>query len=154
MIEEEVSIKPITHWNGSYASALGTDHCSLFKGAALQWNSANSKVLSMPALRLSDTQGSLVETGASIVCIAGPSNEPLHYHSSHLVGVVTRGSGWLCVPGLDKAVPARLPVSSGDVVVIPKGALHLFDCDPDTEMDYVALEVSDGPIDYQKHWKD
>jgi quercetin dioxygenase-like cupin family protein len=144
----------ISEWKGSYEGPLCEDHCSVLKGAAREWHSANSRVLSLPALRLADAHVPLFEAGASIVCISGPSTETLHYHSSHLVGIVTRGAGWLRVPGKDEGSTTRLPISCGDVVVIPKGVLHLFDCDPEAEMDYVALEVSYGPIDYQKHWKD
>ena len=94
----------------------------------------------------------LREVGSSLVCIAGPSNEVLHFHSSHLIGVVTRGSGWLCVSIESSPFVDKVAVSAGDVVVIPRGVFHLFDCDVTQELDYVALEVSDHPLDYQKHW--
>ena len=132
------------------------DECTVLRASSHDWTSANSRVFSTPVVDVMQVfSAQRVEIGASIVCIAGECGEPLHFHLSHLVGLVVRGGGWLCIPAPgDRTSVARVAVSVGDAVVIPRGALHLFECDPTGFLDYIALEVSDRPIDYQKHWKE
>lgn len=43
------------------------------------------------------------------------------------------------------------PVSVGDLVVIPRGAPHVFSTELGGLMEYIALEFSDAEIDYQAH---
>src|ERR1017187_6196909 len=104
-----------------------------------------------------------------------------HYHISHLVGLVVAGRGWLNVPRgkgrlLDKKgrrwveVPLDprqwrnapnlgkqlneeigLRVNEGDIVVLPRGAYHVFRCAPGRKMEYIAFEFSDQQTDYQAH---
>ena len=104
-----------------------------------------------------------------------------HYHVSHLVGLVVEGAGWLKVPRnqgwvlqkrgnrwLEAKPKARqrmdaprtksvayedmsLPVRNGDVVVLPRGARHVFRCAKGQRMEYIALEFSDDKTDYQAH---
>ena len=93
------------------------------------------------------------ECAASLVCIKGRSGEDLHYHTSHIVGFITRGEGSLRLPAKSGNGETELPVRAGDVVIIPRGALHMFECAVAQEMDYLALEVSEVAIDYQKHWQ-
>jgi len=133
--------------------------CAVFKSGGHEWWSSNSTVLSTPIVQLFGMFASdNVELGASIVRISGESGEPLHFHSSHLVGLVIRGEGWLCLPALTGGAPLsnvnvrRVRVQQGDIAIIPRGALHLFECNSTAEMDYLAVEFSDCPIDYQKHW--
>lgn len=127
--------------------------CEVLKSSQHEWNSGNSTVSSTPPVDLAGIFGSShIEVGASVVRIVGESGEPLHFHSSHLVGLVVRGSGWLCRPNEQDGGISRRATARGDVVIIPRGALHLFECDRDGELEYIALEFSDGPIDYQKHW--
>jgi quercetin dioxygenase-like cupin family protein len=142
--------------DGMEVRALDGVDAHIVPGISKKWSSSNSVVRSLPALRVEDSLGGdLQEVGASLVAISGPSDEPLHYHSSHLIGVVTSGRGWFCVPGEGGvANPVRQEVVAGDVVVIPRSVLHLFDCDPGGQLDYVSLEFSDKAIDYQKHWRE
>lgn len=134
-------------------AAVMRNQCTLFLGRMNKWNSANSSVTSCPCLspQLLFPGARDIEVGASLVAISGPSGESLHFHSSHLIGVVVKGSGVLLSmsPNGDQRADR---VSVGDCVVIPRGVLHLFECTGGESMDYVALEVSDSPIDYQKHF--
>jgi quercetin dioxygenase-like cupin family protein len=138
---------------------LSRKDCAVLKDGGHEWRSSNSTVLSTPVVELLGMFASEnLELGASIVRISGESGEPLHFHSSHLVGLVIRGQGWLCLPGfvnnasVGEADVRRVAVQLGDVAVIPRGALHLFECAHSSELDYLAVEFSDRPIDYQKHW--
>jgi len=129
--------------------------CTVLRASSHGWSSANSTVYSTPIIDVMHVFSlGRIEIGASIVRIEGECGEPLHFHISHLVGLVVRGCGWLCIPDeAETARVARVRVDTGDAVVIPRGALHLFECEPDGFLDYIALEISDRPIDYQKHWK-
>lgn len=133
----------------------GTD-CAVYKRAALLWRDGNSAVTSSPAvdlLRLFKAAGR-VEVAVNFVSIQGACGEPLHYHTAHLIGVVVRGGGYLLTgKGENKQGEVDMtPVAVGDLVVIPRGAYHIFECKPSGGLDYVALEFSDAAIDYQKHW--
>ena len=104
-----------------------------------------------------------------------------HYHISHLVGLVVEGKGWLNVPRGGASVLARkgarwvhlagprgklngvpgvgvkaheemgFALTAGDVVVLPRGAFHVFRCFTNGRMEYIALEFSDYQTDYQAH---
>jgi quercetin dioxygenase-like cupin family protein len=131
--------------------------CTLIHGKSRKWESSNSTVFSCPALDLNGVfaRESRLEAGASLVSIDGEADEDLHFHTSHLLGTVVRGEGFLCVPtdlaNAQAGRISRIPVQPGDVVVIPRGALHIFQCEVGKRLEYIALEVSDSPIDYQKH---
>jgi cupin len=104
-----------------------------------------------------------------------------HYHISHLLGLVTHGQGWLNVPskkgwlmsktgerwmqvqlhpdecaespniGKTKNEDFALPVTQGDVIVLPRNAYHVFRCATGNKMAYIALEFSDHKTDFQAH---
>ena len=102
----------------------------------------------------------LVHITASLVRLDGMSNKSGHFHTSHLIAVVVSGDAQLRTgKEIDlfsengKLVPhdGIAVVMTGGVVIIPRGENHFFD--PNTSgMTYVGLEISDRPIDYQKHF--
>ena len=122
--------------------------CTLMPNGAQVGKTGNSVVTSSLVTHLDGLFPDLskIQTTCSLVEIRGASNEPTHYHTSHLVGLVIRGHGYLREP------QQRQPVKKGDIVVIPRGVQHYFDCDDAGELDYIAYEVSDQDIDYQKHF--
>lgn len=135
-----------------FHTLLSLSHCTVLPHLAFAWGTGNSVVVSVPTLSVVPLFPMAPELNvtASLVSIQGDSPEPLHFHTSHLMGLVVRGSGdfrWE-VEGEERTAE----VCTGDVVIIPRGALHFFNCLPGGSLDYVALEVSDGPIDYQKHF--
>lgn len=143
------------HLRQANAQPPGVPRCAVIQGGSQVWSTPSSDVLSTPVLRVSEVFAiQSVSIAASLVSVRySPTavEEQLHYHSSHVVGIGARGAGWLRIPGTAQGQFDRLPVSAGDVVVIPKGGLHIFECDPRSEFDYVALELSDTSIDYQQH---
>jgi quercetin dioxygenase-like cupin family protein len=129
--------------------------CVVFKGAGRAQKTGNSILVSSHVVDILQVlnNASRIEATVSSVAIKGTSNEPLHYHTSHLIGLVVSGQGYLLISKEDVENDGvdRVPVTVGDVVVIPRGAYHIFECDPNGELDYIALEFSDEAIDYQKH---
>lgn len=75
--------------------------------------------------------------------------EPLHYHTSNIIGVVIEGCGKFryehCANEINSLVKA------GDVVLIPKDAFHVFECSSNESMKYIGLEFANSEIDYQMH---
>lgn len=132
------------------AELLKLKKCTILKKWPRSTDAGNSVVTSAPPLKLDGVFSDLskVEITTSLVQIKGPSDEPLHFHSSHLVGLVVRGHGYMRTDDWESAY-----VKQGDVVVIPRGVNHYFTCESGTEMDYISYEISDTPIDYQKHFK-
>ena len=135
---------------------LETGTCAVYKNAANTWKTANSTVTSSPIVDVwhifEGTRAANV--AVNIVSIRGTSGEPLHYHTSHLIGVVVKGDGMLR-SATDKRESnlKDWQVAAGDVILIPRGAYHMFECEPSGNLDYIALEFSDHEIDYQKHWR-
>lgn len=84
---------------------------------------------------------------SSLVTINGPSDEPPHFHLSHVLGIVVSGTGVV-----RDGESRRKKVIDGDLVVIPKGVLHYFETAQGEELKWIALEFNDGEIDYQKHF--
>ena len=124
--------------------------CTLIDGAARSAPTGNSVVTSGLVLNFNDglfSDLSKVKATASLVEIKGESAEPTHFHTSHLVGIIIHGTGFLRLKDA-----SRILVKRGDIVVIPRGIHHYFDCGKDETLDYIALEVSDTTIDYQKHF--
>jgi quercetin dioxygenase-like cupin family protein len=124
--------------------------CTLMPADARTTSTGNSVLTVGYLVNLADglfPDPSIVKMTASLVEIRGQSEEDMHYHTSHIVGIVVHGSGYLRVP------EGKLPAKKGDMVIIPRKAMHYFDCDPDGELTYVSLEVSDTEIDYQKHFR-
>lgn len=136
---------------------LERTECVVYKGVANIWEAGNSTVTSSPAIDIFNIFSSTerIEVAVNLVSVQDISEEPLHYHSSHLIGVIVRGKGVLLTSKINNRQEAieKTAVSVGDVVVIPRGANHIFQCNYSEELHYIALEFSDKAIDYQKHWK-
>lgn len=124
----------------------------MLHSAGNRWGTVNSEVLSIPALSLTVLAGACSPENltCSIVRVAGPSNEPVHYHTSYIVGLVVRGEGILQHRAKGRET-VHEKASAGDVVIIPRGAVHVFSTVEGGEMDYIAIEFSDQEIDYQAH---
>lgn len=126
--------------------------CTAIKNFATSWSTGNSIVNSSPIVNLAGLFPDLtkVNVTASIVHIEGVDDEDVHYHTSHVIGYVVNGEGQFMV-SRENGSPI-FDITAGDVVIIPRGAMHYFVSN--TKMDWIALEISDLPIDYQKHLKD
>lgn len=135
------------------ATYLPLDHCTILRARGQEWSTPNSLVASIPALTLGElaTACRPANLTASIVKVAGPTPEPMHFHTSCIVGLVVRGSGTLLYRD-GSGQDGREQVACGDVVIIPRGALHVFVTGASEAMDYIALEFSDRELDYQAHW--
>ena len=131
---------------------LGEMRCTAIKNFATSWSTGNSVVSSAPIVNLTGVFPDLGKTNitASLVHIEGVDDEDVHYHTSHVIGYVVSGEGKFMV-SREKDSPI-FGISAGDVVVIPRGAMHYFISE--TKMDWIGLEISDLPIDYQKHLQD
>lgn len=136
--------------------ALKLPYCSTLKGFGIIEPVGNSVVHAaswfpidkavaqcMPEVDIRD-----IKLGLNFVHIEGPmpANEDLHIHISHIVGIVTNGTG-TNIYERDGEICKEL-AEAGDMIIIPKGAPHCFEGNP--TVDYAVLEF--GPIiDYQKH---
>ena len=135
------------------AEALQATRCTVFPGAGRRWRTPNSKVMSVPSLPMAafacvcDVRNATT----SIVRVSGTTPESLHYHTSHVIGLAVGGVGLLRTVSAAGSEESR-PIESGDIVVIPKGALHVFESPESGSMEYIAFEFSDGALDYQAHW--
>ena len=129
--------------------------CSFCPAMTHEWESANSSVVSLPAFNFGRMFGQtdFQNIACSLVSISGPTDESLHFHTSHVVGVVTSGAGRLRHTAIGKLNEQQTLLKAGDVAFIPKNCLHLFDTDEGGHINYIAFELSEGEIDYQKHWK-
>lgn len=145
-----------------FKQLLQKPRCTVISNASRLEGVGNSILRSIPEFGLANifSRPDLIHVTASFVELHGKSEEPAHFHTSHLIAVVVRGDGQLRTgKGIDvltehgKLVPndGVVVVMTGDVVVIPRGENHFFD--PNTSgMSYVGLEISDQLIDYQKHF--
>ena len=145
------------NWHRDVLSALhSANKCVFFPAAVEIWYSENSKVTSLPYFDLTKLldQENYRFTSTSLVEISGPSCEPLHYHLSDVIGVVTAGEGILRHRWLEDSnnEEQQQRVQAGDVAVIPKGVMHLFHTEEKGCLNYIAFEISVAQIDYQKHW--
>ena len=143
-----------TQVNRINSTLFQKDSCTILPGSSSIWSSSNSEVVSSPVVLPKMLFGidSNVKVAASIVSITGESGEHLHFHISHLVGIIVKGEGELRIQDRESQVDEkRIKVVKGDAVIIPKGVLHCFECEDQKNMEYIALEVSDLEIDYQKH---
>ncbi len=135
--------------------ALLSKECSHFRDFIQAWKSENSTVISTPKIVLSSVLGnsSAAETALNIIHITGPTTEDLHYHTSAVVGIILSGRGWF-EKGMSKhrSECERVLAKTGDVIVIPKDAYHLFNCDEGDEIVVASVEISDKPLDYQRHF--
>ncbi len=135
-------------------AALQANYCTLICEYSQSWNTENSIVTSLPIIDLMQVfNDSLLKLAtASVVEINGPlpEREPVHYHLSHVIGMVFEGRGKLIAHLDGEAVS----VNPGDLVIIPRGAMHFFETEEGGIMKWIAMELSDRPIDYQKHYAD
>ena len=133
--------------------AINANHCCHFwTNDRLKWSSANSDVVSLPSFDFKRIFGKLPQRNlaCSLVSISGPTDEDLHFHTSDVIGLVTKGRGRLRHIEAGKCQATDVVV--GDICVIPSRVLHLFDTEPGGLIEYIALEASSHEIDYQKHW--
>lgn len=137
--------------------ALLSNKVRLLESGGSIWEIGNSVVLSTPRIFLSKIfeENQSLEAALNFVFISGPvpENEELHFHTSHIIAYVVSGRGWFLHS--DKKIRLReanrIPIRSGNLIVLPKGYLHTFECDVGDQMVYAAVEYANVPIDYQKH---
>ena len=144
----------IDHLSTELVSALRGTKCSIFPGRGREWRTPNSTVASIPALALADLASvcDVLNLTMSIVRVNGMTHEGLHYHSSNIIGLIVSGGGDLRYE-LAEGSDTKRGVVEGDLVVIPRGAYHVFETQAGSAMDYIAFEFSDAELDYQAHWK-
>lgn len=142
--------------SGSWLDSIKTGFTYIYKGRSRPSTTTNSLVMSIPAIN--DVErffpGRSCNIASSLVEIRGPTDEPLHFHSSHLIGLVVSGEGFCRYIQPGESVEHREQVLPGDIVLLAQEAMHIFECEPGKTMTYVALEFSDREIDYQKHFHD
>jgi mannose-6-phosphate isomerase-like protein (cupin superfamily) len=130
------------------AKLLQLNKCTVLSKITEAVKDGNSEFVSLPALNLNNlfTENSSLEFSANFVKIDGNQNEPVHYHISHVVGVILEGDAYL------KTDQGQFPVSKGDVVVVPKNVNHEFICEDGKQMIYMAYEIADRQLDFKKHF--
>ena len=136
--------------------ALNQATCTIIKNSANKWSEGNSSVTSSPIVDINKlfSQDQITKIAVNFVSIKGKSEEPLHYHTAHLVGVILKGEGFLLASSeANSGSIEKQPVTEGDVIIIPRNIYHFFEPLLDKgEIEYIALEFSDKNIDYQKHY--
>lgn len=130
-------------------SKIKRKECTVKRNSSLRWKSDNSEVQSIPSLTVGTDCVKCV--GVSLVTICGPSGEDLHFHKADIVGLVIYGAARLRFRS-EGDIERVSNVVENDVVFIPRGVFHLFECCLGETMRYVALELSESELDYQKHW--
>mgnify|MGYP003517061127 CR=1 len=130
------------------SNLLQLNKCTVLPQSSTPTKDGNSIFTSIPPLRINDlfSDTANVELSANYVHISGYDNEPMHHHISHVVGVIIKGSAYL------QTDEGNIPVQQGDVVVVPKGIKHEFICDDGKEMDYMAYEIANISLDFNKHF--
>lgn len=123
----------------------------------LTYKTGNSQIICTPQLVVADVLAlhDRAKISVNFVFIQGEANEAPHIHHSHVIALVLSGTGELLhLPsGSDsKNKPSTVVAEAGDIVVIPKGVLHIFNCNRGQNLLYAALEIADRDIDYQKHY--
>lgn len=133
-------------------SALRRPNCTIINGAAVSWGTVNSRVFAVPAMAVADIEkiSRCRALACNLVKVDGETPEGLHFHTSFLVASITSGPGTLHA-NTDRGELVSHSVREGDVIVIPRGALHVFSTQSGNPMEYIALEFADGEIDYQAH---
>jgi mannose-6-phosphate isomerase-like protein (cupin superfamily) len=121
--------------------------CAVLKDCSFTWVTSESKVTSSPIIEILDVLDAPanVSVMVSFVSITESNKSELHYHDTHSIGVIVSGSGTLVVPkqGYTRDRLRRMPLTVGDVVAIPRGALHVLECDPNGRLDFIALDFCD-----------
>lgn len=149
-----VAYEPITCFDVWLRYAIrDNDRCHFWSGSRLIWKSTNSQVVSLPSFDFRSLFEGLPyrNIACSLVAISGPTDENLHFHTSDVIGLVTKGAGRLR-HAVGSAAATATEVTAGDICFIPNRVLHLFDTEYRGELEYIALEMSAVDIDYQKHW--
>jgi mannose-6-phosphate isomerase-like protein (cupin superfamily) len=123
---------------------LRQTNCAVLKDCSFTWVTPESKVTSSPIIEILDVLDAPanVSVAVSFVSITESNKSELHYHDSYSIGVIVSGSGALVVPKQSNGL-RRMPLTVGDVVAIPHGALHVLECDPNGRLDFIALEFCD-----------
>lgn len=140
------------------AAALCLTHVSILSGAARRWRMLNSVAyatlpMSAAALVKHDLDGKAgadLKVSVNFIHVHGPRppGETLHYHTAGIIGIVTFGSGF--VDHVIDGVETTTVLTTMDIVIIPRGALHTFHCKEGETVDYAVLEI--GPdVDGQAH---
>lgn len=132
----------------NYLDYFNLSQVSVIKDESIYRTELNSHVYSIPALRFNNFIGELTINN---IVVTGVLNEPLHYHKTNIIALVTYGRGrifsFLEKEGLRKSDD----ISIGDIVIIPKGILHAFESNLNETATYAVLEMGEH-IDYQKHF--
>ncbi|MDD5068791.1 MAG: cupin domain-containing protein [Candidatus Pacebacteria bacterium] len=129
-------------------ATLKSKKCSVITPKRAAYTAGNSLVYCGPDIamwELFPANGRIL-VAATIVVIYGNLKEELHYHSSHVISFVLEGEGFLYTED------GKLEAKPGDLVTIPRGIKHLFNCEDGKRMLVFATEISDEPIDHQKNW--
>lgn len=130
---------------------LDKKECVFWKNSSELWVTENSTVESSPVIKLEEIYEAIQEirVAISLVDVKPKKGEPLHYHDSHVIGVITEGNAVFRYKKNNEE--KQIAVEQGDVVLIPENAYHVFECDDTQKMKYMALEFASKEIDYQKH---
>ena len=129
------------------AMALRRNRCAVIRPKQPAYTAGNSLVYCGPDIFISELfTGEDVRVAMTTVIIYGHLDEELHHHTSHVFSYVIEGRGWLYTEA------DRLEAGAGDLVVIPRGVRHLFNCDEEQRMLIFAMEISDKLIDHQKNF--
>jgi mannose-6-phosphate isomerase-like protein (cupin superfamily) len=130
--------------------ALIRGKCAIITPKIAAYTAGNSLVYCGPDINVSSLFPSLLQVpmkvATTIVIIYGHLHEELHHHTSHVISFVIEGEGWLFTEQY------KCRAKPGDLVVIPRGVKHLFNCDEGKRMLIFATEISDRPIDHQKNF--
>jgi mannose-6-phosphate isomerase-like protein (cupin superfamily) len=134
----------------SLSNLLRKTECTVLVGAGYPWASKEARVMSSPIIELFQVfdAASVIESAVSFVSVTRSKHTELHYHDSHSIGMIVGGAGSLIVPDKANTVAgiSTVLVKAGDVVTIPRGALHALECEPSGRLDFIALEFRDSSI--------
>lgn len=133
-------------WEDAYR-ALKDNVCKVITNPSSAYQAGNSLLVCGPQMRTDELFGKApCYTAISLVCIVGSEHEPLHTHTSHVITWIVAGKGWLLTPA------TQLIATPGNLVVIPRGAPHCFNCPIGGEVLLAGMELSDQELDYQKNF--
>lgn len=131
----------------SLSNLLSKTECTVLPGAGYTWTSKGARVMSSPIIELLQLfhHAGEIESAVSFVSVTRSKHTELHYHDSHSIGMIVGGAGSLIVPDKTSGL-SRVIVKAGDVVTIPRGALHALECEPYGKLDFISLEFRDSSI--------
>lgn len=139
--------------------ALAMPYASIIRDNYVEWESKsnNSTMISTPKFSLTEVVNQFfgddvnVECNVNAIYVDGPIDpeEKPHYHDSWVVGIIQKGDGKFIYEKLPKTEFITESVGKGDIIVIPKGAKHVFEAD---DLLYAAFEFGkEGDVHYQRH---